>query len=496
MMRNYFLLSCLLAGASVAHESTDATLWMQSTAEYPALVEQTYRLAAQQLPGMLGAPPRQGAIENTEDAVGKMPAIILDIDETVLDNGPWQALSIIQGAHTMGKDSWDQWIMAHKARALPGALDYVRYARKLGVEVFYVTNRRCTAPGNCPQQVATITNLRNLGFPDVDDGHVLMNREHRDWTSEKTGRRVSIAEKFRIVQIIGDDLADFIPGIKSAGLDQRVLLAAQNRFRFGQSWFLLPNPVYGSWKQALGQYPASFLRPDTESLCLKGYALIGWIQGPSTRSPCSGLSVTTTGVVSFALRQDGRTIGYFLQDPVGDANPDTSDGIFVRDPVSGSSLKQGDLISVRAHVHEEEGMTTLVPDGPNAVSVIARDQTVDRIPLPVSNLVSSNLESYEGMPVLMVGPLRVMGAERLHTHGYLVMQAIEASREHTATGSIMPGDRGATVSLAPAGRVESVLGILVQGWGPVTAPGAQNEYGLLPMASPEIMRQSHLHVFD
>jgi acid phosphatase len=95
-----------------------------------------------------------------------------------------------------------------------------------------------------------------LKFPDVDDARVLMKNEQPDWSSEKSNRRAEIASDYRIVQMIGDDLGDFIPGARRATTEKRLKMAARYRERFGYTWYLIPNPLYGSWKTALEISPA------------------------------------------------------------------------------------------------------------------------------------------------------------------------------------------------------------------------------------------------
>lgn len=240
---------------SHAHQSTDAALWMQDAAEYRIIVGQIFSTARSRLRDALLAPPFLGAIENSADANSKPPAIVLDVDETLLDNGPWQSRRMAAGREYFDNESWNQWIMLHRAEALPGAVDYVKTANALGVEVFYITNRTCQPEDSCPQEVATIRNLVSQGFPRMDDAHVLMKDEYPEWGADKSGRRAEIAAYFHIIQIIGDDLGDFVPGALAATTQARSLLAQQNQFRFGRTWYLLPNPVYGSWKSTLGKHP-------------------------------------------------------------------------------------------------------------------------------------------------------------------------------------------------------------------------------------------------
>ena len=398
-------LACALAGSSNAHESLDATLWMQTSAEYRAIVAQIYSVARQRLPDALEASPLLGAVENGPDAAAKPPAVILDIDEAVLDNGPSQASAIIRGQHEFDHEAWNGWVMRHKAEALPGALEYVKAAEATGLTVFYVTNRTCTSATYCPQQDATIRNLQNLGFPRIDDHRLLMKNEQPAWTSEKTTRRAEIATDFRIVQIIGDDLGDFVPGARRADPEERLDMVARNEARFGLTWHLLPNPLYGSWRAVLGERPASFLKPDLEQLCLGRDTPIGHLQGLGDTSPCAGLVVSTRGIVTLVSTGDGGLGGYFLQDPAGDGNAATSDGVFVVDGQNLAAVAAGDVVTIKARVSERNGMTALEPKSTEDLTVLAKGLTVMPEPLRLSDADGHDLERYEGMLVTTTGSL-------------------------------------------------------------------------------------------
>ena len=80
---------------------------------------------------------------------------------------------------------------------------------------------------------------------------VLTYREQPDWADDKTTRRASIAARNRVLQIVGDDLRDFVTVPREATVDLRHRLSDDHRGRWGEDWFLLPNPIYGSWELAL-----------------------------------------------------------------------------------------------------------------------------------------------------------------------------------------------------------------------------------------------------
>lgn len=228
---------------SVVHEQLTGTLWVQTSAEYSLITQQTYRAATQAMEAALMDPSLTAALEQVGPFADKPPAIILDVDETVLDNSPFQAGLIKNGA-TYSSDSWVQWVARASAQWVPGAHEFLTRAHELGVAVFLVTNRKVE------EEADTRRNLARLGaaLPAAPD--YLLSRNERDaWTSDKTSRRAFVARDYRVLLLIGDDLNDFT--FAAAPLDERQAIAATHAGRFGTSWFMLPNPVYGSWERAL-----------------------------------------------------------------------------------------------------------------------------------------------------------------------------------------------------------------------------------------------------
>jgi acid phosphatase len=170
--------------------------------------------------------------------------VILDVDETVLDNSPYQARLLVSG-ESYSSDTWARWVEEAAADPVPGALDFTRRADRLGIAVFYVTNRRA------PLEVATRANLEDLGFPVRDDYDVLLLRgEKPEWSGAKSSRRRAVATTHRVLMLVGDDLNDFVDadGLTVAERDSLALL--HGAF-WGERWRVLPNPTYGSWERAL-----------------------------------------------------------------------------------------------------------------------------------------------------------------------------------------------------------------------------------------------------
>ncbi len=141
--------------------------------------------------------------------------------------------------------------MEAKANAVPGAVAFTQLAAEQDVEIFYLTNREAKV------EEGTRQNLRALGFPlDEDEDRILSNHERKNWTSAKTERRAYVAKKHRIIMLFGDDLNDFISA-KGISQQQRDEIVTNNTDRWNQSWYILPNPVYGSWENALYNFDDS-----------------------------------------------------------------------------------------------------------------------------------------------------------------------------------------------------------------------------------------------
>lgn len=226
------------------HPTLYATLWIQTAAEYRASAWQAYAAARSSLARALEDTTWTAAIEQEGTRYGGLPpAIILDIDETVLDNSPNQARLIRSGGEFV-PESWTQWVEEGRAPPVPGAPEFLALADSLGVTAFYVTNR------DAPHEAATRRNLEAAGMPlDPDVDTVLLRGEREEWVSDKSSRRRAVAERYRVVLLVGDDFNDFVPANLSRA--ERDRLVEGYRDRWGERWIVLPNPTYGSWERAL-----------------------------------------------------------------------------------------------------------------------------------------------------------------------------------------------------------------------------------------------------
>lgn len=232
-------------GAGRTYANLDATLWMQTAIEFQASALQAYRLAHAQLDRALADPAWTAAIEQQGQPVaGLPPAIILDADETVLDNTAYQARLLVSGG-AYDDATWAEWVNERKAGAIPGAVAFTQYAASKGVAVFYITNR------NKDLEPATRDDMARLGFPLAGDRDtVLTRRERPEWeSSEKAPRRTLVGKDFRILLLLGDDLGDFLPNARGT-IDERLARVAPYEAWWGARWIMIPNPTYGSWEGA------------------------------------------------------------------------------------------------------------------------------------------------------------------------------------------------------------------------------------------------------
>ena len=222
---------------------TGAVLWTQSSAEYRALAYQTFVLARLRLDADLRHQPRVAQTKARQVRGSSLPpAIVVDIDETVLDNSRYQAELVLRGL-AYNAESWTTWCERADAGAVPGAIDFLNYAVTRGVRVFYITNRRLS------EKSGTIRNLQRLGFPNVTDATVMVREDGA--TASKESRRNKVKESCRIALLIGDNLNDFNDDFAGKSIAARAAQVDLERAEFGSRFIVVPNPMYGDWENAV-----------------------------------------------------------------------------------------------------------------------------------------------------------------------------------------------------------------------------------------------------
>jgi len=232
-------------------------LWVNHAAEYEAITRQTYQSAADALPKF---------IENTswsaqpgQTDAGHLPtAVVLDVDETVMNNAKFQ----VAFERPFSDDKLEHWNDEHLTDPVPGVVEFITAARAAGVDVFFVTNRPCrpvdASVDPCPQKQAIIRDIGELGI-GTDADHVLLSEEN-GWDRAKIGRRMHIAKTHRILILVGDDLGDFLPCVRTSlygpctepsTKESRAQLVRDHTEYWGNGWYMLPGPMHGSWTSAL-----------------------------------------------------------------------------------------------------------------------------------------------------------------------------------------------------------------------------------------------------
>ena len=252
-----------------ADDNLNAVLWVQRSAEYQAAAIQTYRAAAEHLDRALAEPHWDALVPTERDNTGHglKPAVVLDIDETVLDNSPYQARLVRDGLE-YSDPTWDAWVEERRATPVPGVLEFARAAQARGVTLVYISNRAVHL------KQATLDNLRSAGLPVADDsvflglGTVVEGCDKHG--SEKDCRRRLAGRNYRVLMQFGDQLGDFVHIPANTPQARQGLLEEYDDW-FGERWWMLPNPTYGSWEPAL--FDNNFKQPREARRAAKRAAL-------------------------------------------------------------------------------------------------------------------------------------------------------------------------------------------------------------------------------
>src|SRR5438552_8382746 len=225
-----------------------AVLWQQSSGEHRALAYQAFALARTVLDRDLRI-NRRGKLRR---------AVVVDVDETILDNSAHEAW-LIKNHRSYNAQDWTEWCNRAEAGVVSGAVEFLRYANSRGVRVFYITNRKEI------EKDGTARNLKKLGFPEVTD-ETLLVRTDKD-SSSKEPRRVAVGAKYHVVLLMGDDLNDFAEVFEnSKTVESRIAATDRNKSQFGTRFVVLPNPMYGSWENSIYEYNFKLSEADKAAL--------------------------------------------------------------------------------------------------------------------------------------------------------------------------------------------------------------------------------------
>jgi len=219
----------LAAPAPVASRPPSGAIrWSRESAEHRAVYLQIYAAAT----------------THVEQEAARRPAgswaVVLDADETVIDNSLYQ-LERDRAGLPFDAPSWHAWTKRREALPQPGARAFLLRVRELGGRIAIVTNRTMS---ECPDTEA-VFRAHELVF-DV------MLCKPDAGPSDKNPRFEAVARgttpaglpPLEIVAFLGDNVYDF------PGLSQELRLQDDRAFTaFGVRYFVLPNPMYGSWER-------------------------------------------------------------------------------------------------------------------------------------------------------------------------------------------------------------------------------------------------------
>ncbi|WP_067585527.1 HAD family acid phosphatase [Endozoicomonas ascidiicola] len=219
------------------NEIVIAANWQQHSAEYEAYFYQVYNIASDRLSNAISKTP-----------AGKKPAIITDIDDTLLSNTRYFSSLVGTEDRRNTERSLSYW-QQEDPKALPGAVNFLQKANDMGIDIFYISGRYHSVKG------ITISHLRNLGFPVKSEEHVLLQEPNNKTLSKNDNRRLVIEMGYFPIMLLGDQLSDFEDTSHLALPDRNHWVLNHQTF-FGDSWFIFPNVVYGQWEEKISEkYP-------------------------------------------------------------------------------------------------------------------------------------------------------------------------------------------------------------------------------------------------
>ncbi|MFO7843053.1 MAG: 5'-nucleotidase, lipoprotein e(P4) family [Bacteroidales bacterium] len=229
-----------------------SVLWFQKSAEMKAIYYQSFNWAKYRIEQAL-----------SEQSTANKRAVIVDIDETMLDNSPFEASCVHTGkGYTTNR--WMDWTATVSAEALPGAVEFSHFAKSKDVEVFYISNRHVDEFG------VTLKNLQKENFAFADSLHLLLKSN----TSSKKLRRQIVANDYEIILLIGDNLGDFSEIFEDRSQNFGFNAVEENKELFGKKFILLPNSMYGAWENPV--FPSNQKLSDKEKYKLRKDALTGY----------------------------------------------------------------------------------------------------------------------------------------------------------------------------------------------------------------------------
>ena len=216
-----------VATATQTPQAPNEIRWVLESAEYQAAVIQVYRLATARV----------------EQAVAKRPAgswgVVLDADETVLNNSMYQLERAKQGL-AFSADSWNAWVKRREATPLPGAAAFLNRVRALGGKIAIVTNR---LHSECDDTRAVFDTYKLVFDVMLCRPDGTPSDKNPRFEAVANGSTTASSTALDIVAFVGDNILDF-PKMAQAARK----IGAPAFTEFGVRFFLVPNPMYGSWQ--------------------------------------------------------------------------------------------------------------------------------------------------------------------------------------------------------------------------------------------------------
>ena len=197
-------------------------------AETKALYLQGYNVATNRLKELL------------KTQTDKPYSIVFGLDETVLDNSPYQAQNVKDGT-AFTPENWDVWVKKPQPRLYQVLKTFSNLQTKNGVQIYYVSDRTIDQVDDNDQ------NLENEGIPVQSRDHLMFLEKG---VKSKEGRQTSSPRKTNLVMLLGDNLVDFAEFSKTSETERNQKLEELQK-EFGEKFIIFPNPMYGSWESTV-----------------------------------------------------------------------------------------------------------------------------------------------------------------------------------------------------------------------------------------------------
>lgn len=237
----------LAADVTPQNDMLNAEVWMQTAVEYRANCLTVYTMAKTRFDEAL-TDKNWTADDQTSANQNLPPAVILDLDETALDNSAYEAGLVVSGS-SFNPKTWDDWVRAEQAKAIPGAVEFAKYADssrfKRRQSVLRHQPQREPEGGRQAQSPgARLSDGRQCRHVAGAEGRTRMGQR------AKGARFVLIAKDYRVLLLFGDNIGDFSDKY-NASMAERDKLLDEPKAHFGHEWMMFANPACGSWESAL-----------------------------------------------------------------------------------------------------------------------------------------------------------------------------------------------------------------------------------------------------